>query len=153
MAFGSDANELRRETSDTKSSYLWRPTSPQNAGFDLLMFYRKAQVDPSSNMIPLFIECKFSTEESSTKLEKAEVQSKHNACRTFALEYLSTDQFVVLFMCLRDVRPTAKEEAPAGCLFIDREHTWRLYGPTLSELLRTVERQLDEVVVSSLADV
>jgi hypothetical protein len=153
MTFGTDADELRQAKSDMKSSYLWRPTSQQNAGFDLLMFYRKAQVEPSSNMIPLFIECKFSKEESLTMLEKAEVQSKHKACRTFALEYLSTDQFVVLFMCLRDVRPTAKEEAPAGCLFIDRAHAWRLYGPTLSELLHTVERQLDEVVVSSLVDV
>jgi hypothetical protein len=45
------------------------------------MFYSKAQVEPSSNMIPLFIESKFSKEERSTTVEKAEVQSKHNHAR------------------------------------------------------------------------
>jgi hypothetical protein len=141
--FDRDGRQLASSTTDIRCRYVWRPSDPQNAGFDLLLFFHT--VPRRGRCLPLFVECKFSLQESTTTLGLPEVEKKYASCKEFAIKHLHTEQFAVMFLCLRDISKSAIERAPAQCMFLDRAHVDILYGPTLSALIQTVEDGLDRV--------
>jgi hypothetical protein len=126
---------------DSRCRFVWRPSDPQNAGFDLLLFFRTESRE--EGCLLLFVECKFSLQEPTTTLGLPEVERKYESCKGFASKHLHTEQFAVMFLCLRDISKSAIESAPAQCMFLDRAHVNALYGPTLSALVQTVEVGLD----------
>jgi DNA anti-recombination protein RmuC len=91
------------------------------------------------------VECKFSLQESTTKLDLPEVEKKYESCKGFASKHLHTKQFAVMFLCLRGIRKSAIKNAPAQCMLLDRAHVNALYGPTLLALIKTVEDGLDHI--------
>jgi hypothetical protein len=141
--FDPDGRQVASSTTDIRCRYVWRPSDPQNAGFDLLLFFRTESRE--EGCLPLFVECKFSLQESTTTLGLTEVRKKYASCKEFAIKHLHTERFAVMFLCLRDITKSAIESAPAQCMFLDRARVDVLYGPTLSTLIQTVEDGLDHV--------
>ena len=130
---------------------IHNPNYTLNDGWDRLMMLEAYPLESDSSrryVLPLFIQNKYSKNNSTTKLNLKKVKKAHANCKKFVEDHIvlngeyslypdKENNFILLFVSKQKVNGNAVRDAPSNVMFCLNDDLELLYGPALKGFVNT----------------